>query len=254
MMNKKYVIDIAKEKTPEVEVIKKDDWFRHTIVSELKGNNNKGIELGVAIGIYSKRMLNSDKFNRFYGVDIYGDTHDVDEYKDALKYIGFDDPRYCLLRIDFDSALDMFEDNSFDFIYIDGFAHTGEEGGKSLVDWYKKLKVGGILAGDDYHDDWPLVKWAVNHLAHQLDVAVSITGGKEDAAYSAYPTWYIKKESSDDHIEVDTLLYELGMKEKRRIYRNRVGFHVKYRKFAGKILDIIGIKKYVLNFFHNYVG
>lgn len=249
MMNKRYVVDICKEKTPEVNVVDKDGWLRHDITSELEGNENKGIELGVAIGVYSKRMINSNKFNRFYGVDIYGDTHDVNEYKNALKYIGFEDPRYCLLRMDFDSALDMFDDNSFDFIYVDGFAHTGEEGGKALVDWYKKLKVGGILAGDDYHDDWPLVKWAVNHLASQLGVPVSVTRGKEDADYSSYPTWYIKKESADYHVEVDALLYELGMKEKRRIHRNRIGFHVKYRKLAGKILNLIGIKKYVLSFF-----
>jgi hypothetical protein len=32
----------------------------------------------------------------------------------------------------FDDALDIFDDEFFDFIYIDGFAHTGEEGGNQL--------------------------------------------------------------------------------------------------------------------------
>lgn len=44
------------------------------------------------------------------------------------------------------------------FIYVDGYAHTGEDRGKTLFDWYPKLKIGGLMAGDDYHDDWPLVK------------------------------------------------------------------------------------------------
>ena len=41
----------------------------------------------------------------------------------------------------FDDAIDLFEDQFFDFIYIDGFAHTGEEGGETLIKWYRKLKV-----------------------------------------------------------------------------------------------------------------
>ena len=86
----------------------------------------------------------------------------------ALKYIGIENTTYSLLRMDFDDALLLFEDNYFDFIYVDGFAHTGEEGGKTLIDWIKKLKVGGYLAGDDYHNDWPLVVWAVNDLAKKL--------------------------------------------------------------------------------------
>ncbi len=30
-------------------------------------------------------MIDSKKFNRFYGVDSYSDTHDTDEYKFAFK-------------------------------------------------------------------------------------------------------------------------------------------------------------------------
>jgi len=47
---------------------------------------------------------------------------------------------------------------------------------KTIVEWYKKLKLGGILAGDDYHDDWPLVNWAVNDFASKLGVKISTTG------------------------------------------------------------------------------
>ena len=30
-----------------------------------------------------------------------------------------------------------------------------------MFDWYKKLKIGGIIGGDDFHSDWPLVKLTV---------------------------------------------------------------------------------------------
>ena len=62
--------------------------YRHNVIDLLKGSRNLGIELGVAQGIFSERMVKSGKFSCFYGVDIYADTHDVNEYKSALKRVG----------------------------------------------------------------------------------------------------------------------------------------------------------------------
>ena len=87
-------------------------------------------------------------------------------------------------------ALDLFEDEWFDFIYIDGYAHTGQEGGKTIHDWYKKLKRGGILAGDDYHPEWPLVVEQVNHFVRQHKLELLLTDQVEpDDSWSRYPTW-----------------------------------------------------------------
>ena len=78
-MNANYVFNVAKVKTPQVEVEEKE-WCRHEIINELFGKDNLGIELGVAEGIFSERMLQSEKFKRFYGFDVYGDTHNTNEY------------------------------------------------------------------------------------------------------------------------------------------------------------------------------
>ncbi len=166
-----------------------------------------------------------------------------------MRYIGLDAVNYRLLRMSFDSACELFDNNYFDFIYIDGYAHTGEEGGKTLIEWYKKLKVGGILAGDDYHDEWPLVKWAVNDFALKLGVKLFVTAGKEDYAYCRYPTWYLKKER-DILIEPNLELINIANKEKKRIgdKRNMPASHFNYRKFIGKILDKMGLNKVILNF------
>jgi hypothetical protein len=221
---------LAEARSPKVHINILEGWLRHDVVNKLEGTNNIGIELGVAKGFYAKRMLESDKFSRFYGIDVYGDKHDTKQYKEALSYIGFTDPKYCLLRLDFENALDLFEDEYFDFIYVDGYAHTGEEGGKSLIDWYQKLKVGGILAGDDYHDNWPLVKWAVNDIVAQLDTKLYVTGGKEDTKYSKYPTWFIEKGEAEVGLKLNQELYELSMKEKKRIHSLRAGRLSKFRK------------------------
>ena len=208
---------IAAGKTPAVRTRIEKDFYRHHVVNSLKGADNIGIELGVAGGVFSKRMVDSGKFKMFYGVDLYSDHHDTDEYVRALKHVGVG-ANYKLLRMSFDDALGLFDDDYFDFIYFDGYAHTGEEGGKSFVDWYRKVKVGGIIAGDDYHDDWPLVKWAVNTLAKKLDVELSVTGLTETTNLSHYPSWFFTK---DRNVEFDGLLdgelFDLGQKVKESV-------------------------------------
>ena len=252
MINKKIVFEIAKKTTAKIKINLSENMLRHEIVEHLRGSGNIGIELGVAEGVYSKRMMNSNKFARFFGVDVYSDTHDTTEYKRAIKYVGLSDSRYTLLRMTFEDALDLFEDEYFDYIYIDGFAHTGEEGGKSLIDWHRKLKVGGIFAGDDYHDDWPLVKWAVNDFANQLGTDVTVTSREEDSVWSSYPSWFIIKPNDGIVPSLDEQLYKIAMTEKKRIHNKRNGRRVKYQQMIGKILKAFGLKQAVLNVMRHF--
>ena len=200
-----------RSKTPHVQTTIHHDYFRHDVIRGLKGNDNIGIELGVAGGHFSKRLVNSGKFKLVFGVDLYEDHHSVDEYKSAIKLIGLE-KNYSLLRMSFDEALGLFDDNYFDFIYFDGYAHTGEEGGKTFSDWWGKLKPDGIYAGDDYHDDWPLVIWAVNALAKEVDAKLNITGQTESTNLNHYPSWFFKKSSA--HVltnVIDKELLEIGL-------------------------------------------
>lgn len=91
-------------------------YYRHDIQKLLHGNNNFGIELGVAGGSFSSRMINSKKFSLYIGIDMYTDGgHDITEYKKALTACQLDS-NYKLLRMRFDQALDMFEDESLLYI------------------------------------------------------------------------------------------------------------------------------------------
>ncbi len=156
-----------------------------------------GIELGVAGGWYSKRMMQTGLFSQFYGVDVYGDRHDTAEYIAALKNVGMGKP-YWLLRMTFDEALDAFPDEHFDFVYIDGYAHTGENRGKTIFDWYAKVKVGGMIAGHDYDPNWPLVQYSVNTFALLVDQPVMRTALSEPRdPQDKFPSWAIFKPSAD---------------------------------------------------------
>lgn len=164
---------------------------RWSVAEALAPSGNIGLELGVAAGGFAARMVATGRFDHYFGVDAYGDQHNTREYKKALVAAGLDGP--CrILRLTFDQALDLFPDGLFDFIYVDGYAHTGEEGGRTLVDWLPKLKPGGVMAGDDYDlAEWPLVVWAVNDFVAQLGVTLNVTSDVSDAAYSKYPSWWI---------------------------------------------------------------
>lgn len=169
-------------------------WQRHDIL-RLLGERDRlaGVELGVAAGGFSARMVQSGRFAMFFGVDMYADTHDVAQYKEALRNVGLDAP-YKLLRMTFAEALDLFEDESLDFIYIDGYAHTGQEGGETIWDWARKVRVGGLIAGDDYHPDWPLVMQAVEAFAAETGFELCATTEVDRGSrYDDYPSWAMIK-------------------------------------------------------------
>lgn len=176
------VIDIIQERKELPQFLERD-----TLV---------GIELGVAGGWYSKRLMESGLFEALYGVDVYGDHHDTKEYIKALKNIGMG-RNYWLLRMTFEEALDAFPDEHFDFVYIDGYAHNGEERGKTIFDWFKKVKVGGMIAGHDYHETWPLVQICVDALSDTLGQPVMRTGKSlTPDPQDHFPSWAMFKETA----------------------------------------------------------
>lgn len=171
-----------------------DGWTRHDVLRLLDDRTGLiGVELGVAAGGFSARMVQSGRFSVFFGIDMYADTHDVTQYKQALRRVGLFGP-YKLLRMTFAEALDLFEDESLDFIYIDGYAHTGQEGGETIWDWARKVRVGGLIAGDDYHPDWPLVVQAVDAFAQETGFDLCRTTEVKDGTdYDGHPSWAMLK-------------------------------------------------------------
>ncbi len=93
----------------------------------------------------------------------------------------------------FAEAYDLFDDESLDFIYIDGYAHTGQEGGETIWQWARKVKIGGLISGDDYHNDWPLVIEAVDTFARETGFDLCVTTEVESVEYAGHPSWAMVK-------------------------------------------------------------
>jgi hypothetical protein len=165
-------------------------------VATLFREGGSGVELGVAGGDFSERILNRSKVGYLYSIDMWeGDRgHDMQQYREAIARLSAYRDRNAILRMRFDEALPLFPDHSLDFIYVDGYAHDGELDGATFRDWFPKLKSGGIISGDDYHADWPLVVAAVDRFVAENGLELHVIDcGEADSWNSKYPTWFAMK-------------------------------------------------------------
>ena len=167
---------------------------RHDL-PRLIADDGIGVELGVAAGHYSKSILDNSDIKTLYSIDRWTDHHDHREYLDCINKLTLYGHRSIIVRKDFDKALTDFNDNYFDFIYIDAYAHDGQQGGKLLYDWWSKLKSGGIFSGHDYHTDFPLTIKAVDDFCNEMGYTpIIIDGHHSDGSQEKYQSWYIIKE------------------------------------------------------------
>jgi hypothetical protein len=149
-------------------------------------------ELGVAKGVFSDEMLRARRDFHLYSIDRWaGDRgHDDEEFRQASALLKTHGTRCTIVRKIFDEALQDFAPGSLDLVYIDGYAHTGQEGGKTLEDWWSRVRPGGILAGHDYHPDWKLTVDAVDGFCRRKGLTVQTT------SLDFFPSWYVQKPSA----------------------------------------------------------
>lgn len=154
--------------------------------------NGIAAELGVGAGNFSKELLETNKnFKSLYSIDRWaGDrNHDDVEFQNTsrlLKETG--KHRSIIIRKQFHEAVLDFEDEFFDFIYIDGYAHTGQEDGATLRQWWPLLKDGGIFAGHDYHPQFPENIKAVNQV-----IKTELKRDFQLTLADRFPSWYLIK-------------------------------------------------------------
>lgn len=176
----------------DISTVKEGSFTVRGDIAKLLPSGGIGVELGVALGQFSERMLKESDLSFLYSIDMWsGDRgHDVEEYKAALQRLLPYKERNSCLRMKFEEALSLFPDEYFDFIYIDGYAHTGQNSGRTLSDWWPKLKHGGVFSGDDYSPRWPPVMREVDEFMSRHDLAFyTLTPSVREDGYSANASW-----------------------------------------------------------------
>jgi hypothetical protein len=138
------------------------------MITELN-NCSVGIEVGVACGQLSEVILNNTNLNKLYCIDpwkVFPKDFYIDAMNDKNTQNDWDNcyqsvvnnlkgkfnNRVSVLRGISEDFINNFEDNSLDFVYIDG-NHNYHAVLNDIELWYPKIKTNGILIGDDACDD-----------------------------------------------------------------------------------------------------
>tara|TARA_R110002126_G_scaffold105559_6_gene239935 strand:+ start:1730 stop:2245 length:516 start_codon:yes stop_codon:yes gene_type:complete len=168
---------------------------RAEMTRNLIGDNWICAELGVDRGAFSSTILATSNCAGLYSIDRWaGDRgHDAAQEEEARALLGRYGGRSSVIKSSFSDALDMFPEGFFDLIYIDGYAHTGQEGGDTLRDWWPKLRERGVFAGHDYSPSWPKTVERVDDFAKKLGLTINVTNGHDE-----YESWWVVKPCNKD--------------------------------------------------------
>lgn len=118
-----------------------------------------GAEIGVARGYYSKVLCQRVPNLKLYCIDAWTPWA---RFSHTLPQVGFDRlyrdattklaPFNCEIIKGWSmDVVKQFEDESLDFVYIDA-GHDYKSAMEDIREWSKKVKKGGIVAGDDYSE------------------------------------------------------------------------------------------------------
>lgn len=123
-----------------------------------KFENPVGLEIGTDIGETARYLLSTRKDLLLHCIDPYANYIDwngnnlndrssvYDRMKSNLE--SYKD-RYVLHKTTSDSVANTFEDESFDFIFVDGL-HEYDQVLKDCKNYYPKVKTNGLFCGHDF--------------------------------------------------------------------------------------------------------
>ena len=146
-----------------------------------------GFRIGAEVGAYKGAF--SEKFCKeglkMYVIDPWmayqgaGRTQQEQARQDFLyehtKRVFAQYNNYVIIRKTSMDALEEIEDGSLDFVYIDGdheFGHVACD----IVEWTKKVRVGGVVSGHDYFCTDKGARNLVCHIKPVVDAYVKVFG------------------------------------------------------------------------------
>jgi len=152
---------IAEEIVSSVDKMNRRENFFPELINRLQLRN--GVEIGVDKGDFSYQILSKSNIEKLYGIDCwmddfgsnhrpgFFDTIGENRMQDAINKLKEFGNRSFLIKGTSLECLNTFEDSSLDFCYIDG-DHSLEGVYNDIYSYVNKVRIGGIICGDDYKD------------------------------------------------------------------------------------------------------
>jgi predicted O-methyltransferase YrrM len=155
-----------------------DGWFNHEAAYDyLIAQMPEGgtfVELGAWLGKSSAYLCDKATGKQITIIDSFKGTAEYidsyyklaktnDIYELFLENMG--ERKFKAIKSTSKAASKKFQDKSLDVVFID-LNHSYESVKEDIALWLPKVKKGGILAGDDYHENWPGVIQAVDELLY----------------------------------------------------------------------------------------
>lgn len=137
--------------------VDRTEWIRNW--DKFIPSDGVGVEVGTFTGELSNYILNNWK-GKLYMIDVWRPLGEEYEdfsnninhptaYADTMKNIEGFENRAIMIRGAADDVIDLFADESLDFVYIDA-NHAYDYVKEDIKKWFKKVKKGGIVSGHDY--------------------------------------------------------------------------------------------------------
>lgn len=169
----KYGLELSRKGPTEIPDLGRDDL--PGLFREL--GYTVGAEIGVEAGLYAEILCRGlpelhlscvDAWQAYRGYRDHVDQAEMDQlYGAARNRLR---PYQCtLIRAFSMEAVRVFEDDSLDFVYIDG-NHEIPPVLDDICAWRKKVRPGGIVAGHDYYESTR--KDTKNHAKYAVDCVV----------------------------------------------------------------------------------
>lgn len=163
-LSEKYSLDLGKQSPIRIVPGKHKRFGRWYALPEifLAVGYRLGAEIGVEKGRYSARLCEKIPGLKLFSIDAWAAYKGYREHVSQSKLDSFylnAQARVAeydceLIRKYSMDAVKDFEDESLDFVYIDG-NHDFKNVANDIVEWQKKVRVGGIVSGHDYRRHKP---------------------------------------------------------------------------------------------------
>lgn len=173
---------------------------------EWKGLTKSAVEIGTHRGFFAARFLSQwpgvlHCIDPWESTEEYAyqeqflpdkaETREFDYYEAKMVLARFGS-RAVLLKTTSTKALQFFQNDQLDFVYVDG-DHSEKAVLEDLLTWYPKVRSGGIIAGHDIVMPnesgglWaPGIQRAVNEFARFHNLTVYLVVEKDNSPWSYY--------------------------------------------------------------------